>query len=121
MATIARSLGLDGRHECRPPRTRLEANGLLGEVELGPRAEPVDELGQGLEAAHPEDLLELGQGVEVLGSGVARGQGAAGRQLVDSEPGLQVVEQESHLGLCPDPTPTRSGAPPWACRMRSSC
>ena len=95
-----------GRHECRPPKTRLQANGLLGEAELGPRPEPADELGQGLEAAHPEDLLELGQRVEVLGPGVARGQGAAGRQLVDSQPGLQVIEQEAHLGLCPDPDNT---------------
>ena len=102
--------GLEGGTNAGPSKTRLEANGLLGEVELGPGPEPVDELSQGLEAAHPEDLLELGQGVEVLASGVVRGQGSAGRQLVDSEPGLQVVEQEAHLGPLSRPRQHRRAA-----------
>ena len=71
--------------------------------ELCPGTQPVGELGRGVEAAHAEDPLELGQGVEVLRARGARGQGAAGRQLIDAEPGLQVVEKEAHLGLGPHP------------------
>ena len=75
----------------------------MGKGQLCPGTQPVGELSRGVEAAHAEDLLELRQGVEVLGARGACGQGAAGRQLIDAEPGLQVVEQEAHLGLCPHP------------------
>ena len=71
--------------------------------ELRPGTEPVGELSRGVEAGHAEELLELGQGVEVLDARGACGQGAAGRQLIDAEPGLQVIEQEAHLGLGPHP------------------
>ena len=71
--------------------------------QLCPGTQPVGELSRGVEAAHAEDLLELRQGVEVLGARGACGQGAAGRQLIDAEPGLQVIEQEAHLGLGPHP------------------
>ena len=45
--------GLEGGTNAGPSKTRLEANGLLGEVELGPGPEPVDELSQGLEQRTP--------------------------------------------------------------------
>ena len=71
--------------------------------QLRPGTEPVGELSRRVEAAHAEDLLELGQRVEVLGARGACGQGTAGRQLIDAEPCLQVVEQEAHFGLGPHP------------------
>ena len=75
----------------------------MRQVELGPRSQPVDEVREGVEAAHAEDLVELREGVEVLRARRAGGEGAAGRELVDAEPRLQVVEQEAHLGLGPHP------------------
>jgi len=65
------------------------------------RAQPVRELSRGVEAPHPEDLLELRKGVEMLRTRRACCQGAAGRQCVDAEPGLQVIEQEANLCLGP--------------------
>ncbi len=74
---------------------------MMRQGQLCPRTQPVGELGRGVEAADAEDLLKLRQSVEVLGARGARGQGAAGRQIIDAEPGLQVIEQEAHLGLGP--------------------
>ena len=89
--------GPEGRPGAGVPDPGLEASRMMREGELCPGTEPVGELCRGVEAAHPEDLLELGQGVEVLGARGACGQGAAGRQIIDAEPGLQVIEQEAGI------------------------
>ena len=84
------------------PDPGLEAS-RMGKGELLPRDGASRRTQPGSRSRHAEELLELGQGVEVLGARGACGQGAAGRQLIDAEPGLQVIEQEAHLGLGPHP------------------
>ena len=100
---MARSVGAESRLDVGALDPGLEAKRLMRNGQLCPGTEPVGELSRGVEAAHAEDLLELRQGVEVLGARGACGQGAAGCQLIDAESGLQVVEQEAHLGLGPHP------------------
>ena len=85
---------------------RLEPQGVPREVELGTRPQPVDEVGQGVEAADAEDLVQLREGVEVLRTRRAGRERRARRELVDAETRPQVVEEEAHLRLGPDANDT---------------
>ncbi len=89
----------------------LERRRMRGELELAAGLEPVHELGDGLEATHPEDLLELRQRVEVLRTRRARGQRTARRKVVNTETRLQVVQEKAHLGLRPHPHYSHSQPP----------
>lgn len=93
--------GAESRPGDRALDPGLEAKQVMGEGQFRAGTKPVDELGRGVEAAHTEDLVELSQGVEVLGARSACGQGTARRELIDTEPGPQVVKQEAHFGLGP--------------------
>jgi hypothetical protein len=85
---------------------RFEAQRVPRQVELGSRSQPVDEVREGVEAADAEDLVQLRQGVEVLSTRRAGRERRARRELVDAKTRPQVVEQEAHLRLGPDPDDT---------------
>ena len=57
---MARSLGARGRPGAGVADPGLEASRMMRKGELCPGTEPVGELSRGVEAAHAEDLLELG-------------------------------------------------------------
>jgi hypothetical protein len=65
---------------------RLEPERAPGQVELGARPQPVDEVGKGVEAADAEDLVQLRKGIEVLCARRAGRECRARRELVDAEP-----------------------------------
>src|SRR5499427_6079299 len=85
---------------------RFEAQRVLGQLELRARTQPVDEIREGVEAADAEDLVQLREGVEVLRARRAGRERRARRELVDAEPRSQLVQQEAHLRLGPDPDDT---------------
>ena len=85
---------------------RFEAQRVPRQVELGARSQPVDEVRGGVETADAEDLVQLREGVEVLRTRRAGRERRARRELVDAETRPQVVEEEAHLRLGPDPDDT---------------
>src|SRR5262249_40157442 len=81
---------------------RFEPERVPGQVELGARPQPVDEVREGVKAADAEYLVQLREGVEVLRTRRAGRERRASRELVDAEARPQLVEKKAHLRLGPD-------------------
>src|SRR5262249_59601978 len=68
-----------------PADARCEPERLPGQLELGARLQPVDEVRKGVEAADAEDLVQLRERVEVLRARRPGGERRARREPVDAK------------------------------------